>query len=65
VIGNGTVVGPLADWGLLCSWASPGLAGLYQVNLRLPGDLPDGDLAVVVRVGAFSSPPGGYITVRR
>ena len=36
-----------------------------QVNLRLPGDLPEGDLPVVVRVGAFSSPPGGYITVSR
>ncbi len=50
---------------LLYTGASPGLAGVYQVNLRLPGDLPDGDLAVVVRVGAFSSPPGRYITVRR
>lgn len=50
---------------LLYAGLSPGLAGVYQVNLRLPGDLPDGDLPVVVRVGAFSSPPGGYITVRR
>ena len=50
---------------LLYAGVSPGLAGVYQVNLRLPGDLPDGDLSVVVRVGSFSSPPGGYITVRR
>jgi uncharacterized protein (TIGR03437 family) len=61
-----TVAGrELGDGDVLYAGVSPGLAGVYQVNLRLPGDLPDGDLSVVVRVGGFSSPPGGYITVKR
>jgi len=55
----------LAADDILYAGVTPGLAGVYQLNLRLPGDLPEGDLPVVVRVGAFSSPAGGYVTVKR
>lgn len=39
--------------------------GLYQVNVILPDDLPDGDLPVVLTVGGSASPAGPYLTVRR
>jgi len=38
-------------------------AGLYQVNLRVPANVPNGDQAVVITIGGASSPAGGYITV--
>ena len=40
-------------------------AGLYQVNLRVPDGVPDGDQALVITVGGTASPPGGFITVSR
>jgi uncharacterized protein (TIGR03437 family) len=40
-------------------------AGLYQVNLRVPDGVPDGDQALVITVGAASSPAGAFITVIR
>jgi uncharacterized protein (TIGR03437 family) len=39
-------------------------AGLYQVNFRVPATLPDGDDAVVIRIGEAASPPNAYVTVR-
>jgi uncharacterized protein (TIGR03437 family) len=36
---------------------TPGFAGLYQINLRLPEDLPP-DAGIQVSVGAVSSPAG-------
>ena len=44
---------------------APFLAGVYQLNLLIPADLPDGDYQVTIVLGAFSSPRGGFITVRR
>jgi uncharacterized protein (TIGR03437 family) len=44
---------------------APFLAGVYQVNLLLPADLPDGDYPVTIFLGAFSSPRTGFISVRR
>ncbi len=55
----------VADADLLYAGVTPTYAGLYQVNLRIPANVPDGDLPVVVRVGEFSSPPGPYLTVRK
>ena len=40
-------------------------AGLYQVNLRVPDTAEDGDQSLVIKVGAASSPVGGFITVSR
>ena len=38
-------------------------AGLYQVNLRVPNGLTNGDQSLVITVGGASSPAGGFITV--
>jgi uncharacterized protein (TIGR03437 family) len=40
-------------------------AGLYQVNLRVPDGVPDGDQALVITVGGVLSPAGAFITVSR
>jgi uncharacterized protein (TIGR03437 family) len=40
-------------------------AGLYQVNLRVPDGVPDGDQALVITVGGASSPAGAFITASR
>jgi len=55
----------LGDADVLYAGVTPGLAGVYQVNLRLPAETPDGEQTVVVRVGNFTSPPGAYVTVKR
>jgi uncharacterized protein (TIGR03437 family) len=45
---------------------SPGYAGLCQIAVQLPGDLPDGDLPVVATLpdGSFT-PDGVYLTVAK
>ena len=50
---------------VLYAGVTPGSAGLYQLNLRIPDTAPDGDLSVVVRIGAFSTPPGGFLVIKR
>lgn len=40
-------------------------AGLYQVNLRVPEKVPDGDQSLVITIGGVSSPPDGFITVKK
>jgi uncharacterized protein (TIGR03437 family) len=40
-------------------------AGLYQVNVRVPDAVPDGDQAVILTVGGVASPAGGFLTVSR
>lgn len=45
--------------------ASPAIPGLYQLNVRLPAAIPDGDQAVSVQVAGESTPAGAYITIRR
>jgi uncharacterized protein (TIGR03437 family) len=40
-------------------------AGLYQVNVRVPDAVPDGDQAVTLTVGGVATPVGGFITVGR
>jgi len=41
------------------------LAGVQQINVRIPAAAPSGDLPVTVRVGSFLTPRGGFLTVRR
>ena len=55
----------LSDADVLYAGVTPGSAGLYQLNLRIPDTVPDGDLSVVVQVGAFSTPPGGFLVIKR
>jgi len=39
-------------------------AGLYQVNLRVPNGVPDGDQSLIITLGGVKSPAGGYVTVK-
>ncbi len=38
-------------------------AGLYQLNIQVPDNTPDGDQSIVVTIGGFSSPSGAFVTV--
>jgi len=40
-------------------------AGLYQVSIRVPDAVADGDQPFILSVGGASSPAGGFITVSR
>jgi len=48
---------------VLYAGASPGTAGLYQLNITVP-NLPDGDYPLTLALGTFSTPSTGYITVK-
>jgi uncharacterized protein (TIGR03437 family) len=41
---------------------TPGLAGLYQLNLELPAELAPGDHTITISVNGISSPAGPYIS---
>ena len=56
---------PLAAGDLLYAGVAPGFAGLYQVNIRIPASLPDGDLPVSLSVHGVSTPAGAFVTVQR
>jgi len=55
----------LADEDVLYAGVTPLFAGLYQINLRIPPDTPASELPVSVRAGSFTTPPGGFLVVRR
>ena len=38
-------------------------AGLYQLNIRVPEGVPDGDQSLVITINGVSSPAGAFITV--
>lgn len=59
---NGTI---LAPGDVLYAGAAPGFAGLYQINIRVPADAPDGDLPITLNIAGRSTPTGAFITVRR
>jgi uncharacterized protein (TIGR03437 family) len=42
---------------VLFSGLAPGMAGLYQLNVRVPADAPSGDQDVVVSIGGQASRP--------
>jgi len=44
---------------------APTFAGLYQINIQIPENTPNGDLPVVARLGSSSTPAGAFLTVRR
>jgi uncharacterized protein (TIGR03437 family) len=44
---------------------APGFAGLYQIAVRVPGTLQNGDHPVVAEVGGLSSPSNITLTVQR
>jgi uncharacterized protein (TIGR03437 family) len=43
---------------------SPGTAGLYQLNIQIPNPIADGNYPLVLSLGAFTTPAGGFITVK-
>ncbi len=40
-------------------------AGLYQVNLRVPAGIADGNQPLVITVGGVASSPNAYVTVKK
>ena len=58
-----TIGGVNAD--VLYAGVAPGLAGLYQINIRVPDSVPDGDLAVSASVASVATPAGAFLTVKR
>jgi hypothetical protein len=49
---------------VLYAGVTPGSPGLYQLNILLPEDTPDGDLSLVIEIGGVASPAGAYLSVR-
>ena len=43
---------------------SPGTAGLYQLNIQVPNSIADGNYPLVLTLGTFTTPAGGFITVK-
>ena len=54
---------PIPDQDILYAGAAPCCAGLYQLVVTVPDNVPDGNLAVVATVGGVSTPDGPYVTV--
>ena len=50
---------------ILYAGAAPCCAGLYQFAVRLPDDLPDGNVAVTAAVQGFPTPTGPFLAIRR
>jgi uncharacterized protein (TIGR03437 family) len=50
---------------VLYAGAAADAPGFYQFNLRLPAALPDGEAAVRIAVGGFSTQDGAVIPVKR
>jgi uncharacterized protein (TIGR03437 family) len=40
-------------------------AGVYQVNVKIPPNVPDGDQPVVITIGGSASPSQAHITVKK
>ena len=69
--GVGDVTGPvgismggtqISSGDMLYTGVAPGLAGLYQLNIRVPGGVPPGNQAVVLTIGGAPS-PAGYLLI--
>jgi uncharacterized protein (TIGR03437 family) len=50
---------------VLYAGAAPGNPGLFQLNFRVPADMPDGDHEVTLTIAGFASPRGPFVTVKR
>lgn len=46
-------------------WAGMSGAGLYQFNVKVPDNLPDGDALVVAEIGGMRTQDGTFVTVAR
>jgi uncharacterized protein (TIGR03437 family) len=54
----------LASSDVLYAGVAPGYAGLYQINIRVPSNAPDGNLTVAMSVDGVTS-PAGFSAVQR
>ena len=54
----------LSSGDIVYAGVSGSMAGLHQMNIRIPADMPDGDHALVLTIGGASS-PAGLLSVRR
>jgi len=50
---------------ILYAGVAPGYAGLYQINVRLPDTVPNGDQPVQLIVNGIASPADAYITIQQ
>lgn len=50
---------------ILYAGVTPFSPGLFQLNFRLPDDTPDGNLGLVIQIGANKSPDGAFLTVSK
>jgi uncharacterized protein (TIGR03437 family) len=55
---------PIPAGNILYAGVTPGDAGLYQLNIQIPGGTPTGNIPLTVTVGGFSTPAGGYLTIQ-
>jgi uncharacterized protein (TIGR03437 family) len=55
---------PLPAANVLYAGQTAGSPGLFQLNILIPPDAPDGDLSLVLTIGNASSSPGAFITVQ-
>jgi uncharacterized protein (TIGR03437 family) len=44
---------------------SPGSAGLYQLNIKIPDTMPDGDATIVAQIGGVQTESGIFLAVKR
>jgi uncharacterized protein (TIGR03437 family) len=49
---------------ILYAGISPNSPGLYQLNIQVPPNIPDGDYAITLQLGKYSTPPGPYLSIR-
>lgn len=54
---------PLDAANVLYAGVSPGLAGVYQLNLQIPANARNGNLTLGLRLGQQSSPAGSFIRI--
>jgi uncharacterized protein (TIGR03437 family) len=47
------------------AWAGMGAAGLWQLNVTVPPDAPNGDALVVATLSGFSSQANAYIAIQK
>lgn len=50
---------------VLYAGVAPGFAGVYQVNIHVPSNAPDGNLPISVTIGGVTTSPGAFLAVHK